>query len=104
MLTHHGDEGRGRSFQTGKVEAVVTRDRGMLVGPSNGFPGNHRLEAWPFLQRRQGLQVRHHPDASAHAPSVGVVELIKEIVCIAPWEVVFDLLMKVRLDSCRGLF
>src|SRR5207244_11424222 len=42
--------------------------------------------------------------ASAHGPSVGVVELIKEIVCIAPWEVVFDLLMKVRLDSCRGLF
>jgi hypothetical protein len=104
MLTNHGDEGRGRPWQTGKVEAVVTRDRRLLVGHPNGFHGNHCLEAWPFLQRRQGLQVRHYPDASAHAPSVGIVECIKEIVRIAPREIVLDLLLKVRFDGCIGFF
>jgi len=49
MLTNHGDAGRGGPFQTGKVEAVVTRDRGLLVGHANGFHGNHRVETWPFL-------------------------------------------------------
>jgi len=104
MRTNHGDEGRGGPHQTGQGEAVVTRDRGLLMGHPDGFHGQHRLEAWPFLQRRQGLQVRHHPDASAHAPSVGVVERIKEIVRIAPREIVLDMLMKVLGNSCVGLF
>src|SRR5262245_36750233 len=101
MLTHHGDESRGRALQTGQGEAVVTRDRGMLVGHAPGFHGQHRQEAWPLLQRRQGLQVRHDLDASGYAPSMGVVELVKALVCMTPWEVGFALLLHVRLDSCR---
>ena len=104
MLTNHRDEGRGGPHQTGNIEAVVTRDGGLLVSHPNRFHSNHRLQAWPFLQRRQGLQVRHDPDASAHAPAVSVVECIKEIVRIAPREIVLDLLLKVRFDGCRGFF
>jgi hypothetical protein len=104
MLPNHRDEGRGGPHETGEVEAIVTRDRGLLVSHPDSFHRNHRLEAWPFLQRRQRLQVRHHPDASAHAPAVSVVERIKEIGRIAPREIVLDLRMKVLGNSCRGLF
>src|SRR5215470_19365473 len=104
MLPNHGDEGRGGPHQTGQVEAVLTRDRGLLVRHPDGFYGNHRVEAWPFLQRREGREVRQHPDASAHAPSVGVVERIKEMGRIAPWEIVLDLRMKVLGNRCVGLF
>jgi len=34
---------------------------------------------------------------------MGVVERIKEVVDIAPRQMVLDLLMEVRLDSCVGL-
>src|SRR5262249_8986494 len=103
MLTNHGDKGGGGPYQTGQVEAVVTRDGGVLVRRPNRFHGNNRLEARPLLERRQGLQVRHRPDASAHAPSVGGVECIKEIVLIAPRNIMLDMLMKMRLDCCVGL-
>src|SRR5215813_6785936 len=49
-------------------------------------------------------QVRHRPDSSAHTSSVRVVKHIKEIVRIAPREIVLDLLMKVLGNSCIGLF
>jgi hypothetical protein len=35
---------------------------------------------------------------------MGIVERIKEVVCIAPRQIVLDLLLEVRLDSCIGLF
>ena len=35
---------------------------------------------------------------------MSVVERIKEVVGIAPWKIVLDLLMAVRLDSGIGLF
>jgi hypothetical protein len=35
---------------------------------------------------------------------MGIVARIKEVVCLAPRQIVLDLLMKVRLDSCIGLF
>jgi hypothetical protein len=42
MLTNHGDESRGGPHQTGQVEAVVARDRGLLVGHPDGFHGNQK--------------------------------------------------------------
>src|SRR5262245_45981782 len=81
MLTNHGNAGRGRPYQTGQGEAVGTRAWGLLVSHTDGFHGNHRWASWPLLPRRQGLEVRHPPDASAHAPSVGGVERI--IACAA---------------------
>jgi hypothetical protein len=104
MVPNHGAEGRGRPWQTGKVDAVVTRHRRLLVGHPNGFHGNHCLQARPFLQCRQGLQVRHAPDSSAYAPSVGMVERIKAMVRIAPREMGRDMLLKVRCDGCIGFF
>jgi hypothetical protein len=35
---------------------------------------------------------------------MGVVERLKEVVDIAPRQMVLDLLMEVRLESCIGLF
>ena len=104
MLADHARKDVSRPHQTGHREAVVTRDGGLRVGHPHRFHSNHRLQAWPFLQRRQGLHVRHRPDSSPHAPSMGVVERIKEVVDIAPRQMVLDLLMKGRLDSCIGLF
>src|SRR5215471_21517297 len=99
MLANHRDAGGGRAHQTGKVEAVVTRDRGLLVGRPNGFHSNHRLQAWPWLQRWQGSYVCHPPDSSAHATAVGRVERIKAIVRIAPRELGLDMLLQVRCDG-----
>jgi hypothetical protein len=75
------------------------------VSHPDGFHGKHCWASWPLLQRRQGLEVRHHPDVSAHAPSVGGVERIKDIVRIAPRKIVLDMLMKVLGNSgvCRVL-
>src|SRR5215475_4275663 len=101
MLTNQGDEDRGGPHQTGQGEAVLTRDRGLLVRHPDGFYGNHRVEAWPLLQRREGREVRHPPDASAHAPSVGVGERLKAMGRIAPWEMVLELRMTV-LGHCWG--
>ena len=104
MLADHHDEGGSRPHHAGKIEAVVTRNWRLLVGHPNGFHSNHRLEARPFRQCRQGLYVRHCPDASAHAPAVGIVEGIKEIVRITSREIMLNMLMKVRFDSRVGLF
>jgi hypothetical protein len=76
----------------------------VLVRHPDGFYGNHRVEAWPLLQRWEGREVRDYPDASAHTPSMGVVERVKEIVSIAPRQVVLDVLMKVCFDGRIGLF
>jgi hypothetical protein len=98
MLADHARKDVRRPHQTGHREAVVTRDGGLLVGHANGCHGNDCVEVWPFGERRQGLHVRHRPDASTHTPSVGVVERIKEMVGITPREIVLDVLMKVLLD------
>ena len=104
MLADHRDEGGGRPYHAGKIEVVVTRDRGLLVGYPNSFHRNHCLEAWPFLQCRQRLQVWHDPDAAAHTASVGVVECIKDIGRITPREMVRHLRMTVRCDGSIGFW
>src|SRR5215467_5480724 len=109
MLADHARKDVSRPYQTGNIEAVVTRDGGLLVGHPNRFHGNHRLKSWPFLQRWQGLHGRHRPDSSPHAPSMGIVERIKEVVCIAPRQIVLDLLMKALVpfrvtQSSFGMF
>ena len=48
MLADHRNEGRSRPYQAGKVEAVVTGDRRVLVRHPNRFYDNDRLEARLF--------------------------------------------------------
>ena len=73
----------------------------MLVGRPNRFDGNDRVQPRPFCQRRPGLQIGHRPDPSADQASVGVIERVKDILRIAPRQIVLDLLMKVLRD--RGI-
>src|SRR5262249_51053152 len=54
MLTNHGDEGGSRPHQTGNIDAVVTRDRRLLMCHTNRFDDNHGLETRPWRQLRQG--------------------------------------------------
>src|SRR5215470_11575072 len=94
MLPNHPDKRVRRPPQTRNIETVLTGDRGLLVRHPNGFYGNYRLQARPFLQRWQGHDVCHDPDTSAHTPSVGVVECVKKVVCIAPRKIMLDMMMK----------
>jgi len=104
MLANHRDKSVCRPPKAGNIEAVVTRNGRVLVRHPNRFHGNHRLKAWPFLQRRQGLHVRHRPDSSPHAPSMGIVECIKEISRGAPSQLMLDMVMKVLFDRRICLF
>src|ERR671924_2174029 len=54
MLANHGDEGGGRPHQTGNVDAIVTRDRRLLMSHTNRFDDNYGLETRPLRQLRQG--------------------------------------------------
>src|SRR5919108_4343760 len=62
MLANHGDEGGGRSHQTRNVDAIVTRDRRLLMRYPNRFDDNHGLEPRPVCQLRQGSNVRGYPE------------------------------------------
>jgi len=57
MLANHRDEGRRRPYQTGKVEAVVTRDRRVLVRHPHRFHDHDGLEAGPFRSLWEGCKV-----------------------------------------------
>src|SRR6266545_1033269 len=104
MLTNHGDEGRGRPHQTGNIKALVTGDGRVLVRHPNRFYGDHRLEAWPFHQLREGCQVGDSPDSPPYSTAVRVIESIKEILDSAPGQLGFDVLMEVLFDLSIGLF
>ena len=103
LANHHGKSVSG-PHQTRKVEAVVTRDRCVLVRRPNRFHGNDRLEAGPFFKSWERCEVCHRPDSSPHQTSVRVVERIKEVLGIAPREIVLNVLMKVLCDRRVGLF
>ena len=104
MLANHRDEGGGRARQTGNVEAVVTRDGGVLMRHPNRFYSNHGLQTWPFRQFRKGGEVGDGPDSPPYGPAVRVIEGIKEVLGSAPGQVGFDVLMKVLFGRCIRLF
>ena len=103
MLPNHRGKGLSGPHQTRNVEAVVTGDRRVLVCRTNRVHGDHCLEPRPFGKLRQGHEVRYGPHSPPDQTSMGVIERIKEIVLLAPQEMVFDLLMKVLFHRCRGL-
>ena len=84
MLANHRDKGGGRARQTGKGEAVVARDRGVLMGHPNRFYSNHGLQTRPFRQFRKGGEVGDGPDSPPYGPAVRVIEGIKEVLGRAP--------------------
>ena len=104
MLAYHRDKGGGRARQTGNVEAVVARDRGVLMGHPNRFYSNHGLQTRPFRQFRKGGEVGDGPDSPPYGPAVRVIEGIKEVLGRAPGQLVFDVLMQVLFDRRIGLF
>src|SRR5499427_10883982 len=97
LANHHGKSVSG-PHQTRQVEAVVTRDGRVLVRRSNRFYGNDRLETGPFCQRWERGEVCHRPDSSPHQTAVRVVERIKEVLGIAPRDIVLKVLMQVLFD------
>jgi len=104
MLANHGDEGGGRPHQTGNVDAIVTRDRRLLMRHTNRFDDNHGLETRPLRQLRQGSNVSDSPDSSPYRAAVRVIKGIKKILGCAPCQLMFDILMKVLFDRSVGLF
>jgi hypothetical protein len=58
MLANHRDEGGGRARQTGKVEAVVTGDGGVLMCHPNRFhiPSHYVVEE--AITQRKPPEVR----------------------------------------------
>ena len=98
MLANHGDEGGGRPHQTGNIDAIVTRDRRLLMRHPNRFDDNHGLETRPVCQLRQGSNVSDRPDSSPYRAAVRVIKGIKEILGCAPCQLMFDMLMEVLFD------
>src|SRR5207245_5196502 len=104
MLTNHRDEVTGRSDEARNVDPVVTGNGRTWRSGTNRFDDNHRLEVRPLRQRRKNRSVRYGPDSSPYCAAVRIVEGIKAIIRIAPWKIVFDILMKVLFDHGGGLF
>src|SRR6516164_2255542 len=102
LANHRGKRVRGPP-QTRQGEAVVTRDGRVLVRRSQRFHGNARLEARPFGKRWERGKVCHRPESSPHQTAVRVVERLKEVVGIAPRDMVLKVLMKGLVDRRVGL-
>jgi hypothetical protein len=103
MLANHPAIRVSGPHQTRPVEAVVTRDGRVLVRRPHRFHGNDRLEAGPLCKRWERGEGCHRPDSSPHQTSVRVVERVKEVLGIAPREIVLNVVMKVLCDRSVDL-
>ena len=103
MLANHRNEVGSRPYQASKVDMVVTRHRGLLVGHPNRFDDHHGFEVRPFGEHRECFKVCYDPDSAAYTPSVGVVKGIKEIVRIAPGQIVLDSLSRSSREDASSV-
>src|SRR5215510_14165644 len=103
MLAHHRDTGGGRARQTGNGDAVVARDRGMLLGPPHRCYSNHGLPPRPLRQCRKGGEGGDDPDAPPYGPAVRGITGSKAVLGRAPGQVGFAGRMQGRLDCRLGL-
>jgi len=103
MLANHRDEDRRRPYEARKVNAIVTGNGRARVGRTNRFDDKHRWEGRPLCQLRQGSQVCYGPDPAPHGAAVRVIEGSKEMLGVAPRQLVFDVLMQVLFDRSVGL-
>jgi hypothetical protein len=84
VLSRAGRRNSQTRSQTGHITTVIPGDGGRLGRHPQGCHGHPWGQARPLLQAGPGDHVCHEPEASAPAPSVGVVAGVKTVGRLAP--------------------